>query len=191
MSDEQQEKKGKKDDIVFFGEVDRHPKGGYSSEYPAWYFENQLNDLREELRGKEHALQLKLGNNAELAFQVRQIKDRIRDIEASNKTLSSTQKDRLSRYVSEVGEQLKDNMPPLSDMKRGLADAHSELKKMTTPCIKVPKELADAAGIRLHRGMATRDAAAKAWKIGRKKLGEESNTERLRRERLDGYTGTN
>jgi hypothetical protein len=59
---------------------------------------------------------------------------------------------------------------------------------MTTPCIKVPKELADAAGIRLHRGMATRDAADKAWKIGRKKLGEESNTERLRKERIDGYT---
>jgi hypothetical protein len=182
-------KSAKKDEIVFFGEVDRHPKGGFSSEYPAWYFENQLNDLKEELKGKEGALQLRLGDNAELAFQVGQLKTRIKDIESSNKKLTSAQTDRLSKYVNEVGEQLRDHMPPLSDMKRGLADAHVEVKKMTTPCIKVPKELADAAGIRLHRGMATRDAASKAWKIGRRKLGEESNTERLRREKLGGFVG--
>jgi hypothetical protein len=97
MSDEQEKTGSKKDEIVFFGEVDRHPRGGFSSEYPAWYYENQLNDLKEELKGKESALQLRLGNNAELAFQVNQIRTRIKDIEASNKTLTSPQKDRLSK----------------------------------------------------------------------------------------------
>ena len=189
MSDAPEKKVAQKDEIVFFGEVDRHPKGGFSSDYPAWYYENQLGDMREELKGKEGALNLRLGDNAELSFQVNQLKTRIKDIEQSNKKLTSAQENRLSKYVKDVGEELRESMPPLSDMKRGLADAHQEVKKMTTPCIKVPKELADAAGIRLHRGMATRDAASKAWKIGRKKLGEESNTERLRREKLGGFVG--
>lgn len=179
------EKKEKVEEFVFFGEIERHPQGGYSSEYPAWYHVRQLEDMKEELRGKEEALELRLGNQAELRFQVKQIKQRIHDIESSSPKLSGSQKDKLAGYVKEIGETLADSMPTRSDMMRGTADAHIEVRKDTEPCVKVPRELAEACGVQVDRqGRATRDGAAKCWKIGKRALGEESNTEILRRDKV-------
>jgi hypothetical protein len=58
---------------------------------------------------------------------------------------------------------------------------------MTEPCVKVDPELARACGVTLNKGLATRDGATKVWKIANRALGERSNVEVLRKDRLEGY----
>jgi chromosome segregation ATPase len=184
MAEEAKQEKG---EIVFFGEVDRHPKGGYSSDYPAWYFPRQLEELKEELRGKEDALDVPgISRRQELRQQVAELKHRIQDIESSKPKLTAKQKDDLAVRARELGDEISRAMPPRSDMMKGLADAHEEVRRMTEPCVKVDAELARACGVPLSKGLATRDGATKVWKIANRALGEASNVERLRRDRLDG-----
>jgi hypothetical protein len=182
------EVKQEKGEIVFFGEVDRHPKGGYSSEYPAWYFPRQLTEMKEELRAKENALEY--GDNArkqELRVQVAEIKQRIHDIETSKPKLSAKQKDDLAGKTRELGDAISTSMFTRTDMQKGLADSHEEVRRMTEPCIKVDPELAKACGVPLVKGQATRDGAVKIWKIGRRFLDEPSNVEALRKDHIEGY----
>jgi hypothetical protein len=184
MAEEAKQEKG---EIVFFGEVDRHSKGGFSSEYPAWYFPRQLEEMKEELRGKEEALEVPgIARRQELRQQVAELKHRIHEIESSKPKLSAKQKDDLAGRMRELGEEIRSAMPPRSDMMKGLADSHEEVRRMTEPCVKIDPELARACGVPVTKGLATRDGAVKVWKIGTRALGEPSNVERLRRERLEG-----
>jgi hypothetical protein len=184
------EVKEEKGEIQFFGEVDKHPKGGYSSEFPAWYFPKAIDDLKEDIRQKEDAADdpgIAKGVRQRIKQEVMEMKDRLRLIQDSKPKLSAKQTDELAGRVKELGERIGDSMFTHTDMKKGLAPAEEELKRMTEPCIKVDADLAKAAGVSLHKGLVTRDGAAKIWKIGRRALGEMSNVEALRKDRLDGY----
>jgi hypothetical protein len=174
----------KESGIVFFGEVDKHPKGGYSADYPAWYFPRQVEQLKDELRGKEEALSYPdiARSRPELREETERLKRRIQDIESSKPKLTVGQKDRLAGLVKELGDEISSAMPTYAAMRRGTADAHEEVRRMTESCVKVPPELALAAGINLSKGRASRDRATVAWKIGMRLLGEQSNSETLRKE---------
>ena len=71
-------------------------------------------------------------------------------------------------------------------MRKGLADAREEMKRMTEPCIEVRGDamnIAKACNVKITKGKVSRDGAAKVWKILGKALGDSpTNIEHLRRD---------
>src|SRR3990172_7732653 len=115
-----------KNGIRFFAEFEKHPKGGYKSEMPAWYSPKMLEDLKEELKGKEHALRIgvKLPNEDEVRQQAVELKSRISEIESSKPKCTGKQKDELDALQKQLGEKIRDSMYSRDEMSMRLADPH-------------------------------------------------------------------
>ena len=94
-------------------------------------------------------------------------------------------KDKLFKVHKELGAKIADAMFTRSDMKKGLADAHEEARRMDTPVIKIGSDMSDiarACNVNPIDGMVSRNQAEKIWKISSRFLGENSNIESLRRD---------
>jgi chromosome segregation ATPase len=170
-------------EIVFFGEVDRNPRtGAISSEYPSWFWPRQLESLKDELRRTDQALDAGVGSKMELRAKQRELKAKVESIEAANKGLTDTQKDKVRLHLQDLEPEIARLMPNASKMKLGTADPHKEVEYDEVPCIKVDAGLARDLGVRVEKGKVTRAGAQKMWKIMRRRLGEESNIEALRKE---------
>ncbi len=182
--------------IRFFAEFERHPKGGYKSEMPAWYTPRQVEELKEELKSKEHALRIGVKlppeHEAELRQQATELKSRITEIEASRPKWTGKQKDELDSIQKELGEQIRDSMYSRDEMMQRLADPHKELKRAMDLNFKIDPDLASAAGVPFVKGKTSREGAIKVWKMIRRGIDpdNETNPEYLRRQKLDGVFHT-
>jgi hypothetical protein len=187
-----QEKKESK--IQFFGEFEKHPKGGYRSEYPAWMHQKLLSDMKDELKQKQKVLDMRVpvANEGELREQIREMKSRIDDIESSKPKLSAKAKDDLLRASEELEGHIRDSQFTRSEMHLGLADAHRELERSMKKSIPIRADLAEAAGIRLEKGKGSREDAIKVWRLSRRACDPDlhTNAEYLRREKLNGVEHT-
>lgn len=174
----------KEKSIQFFGEFEKHPKGGYRSEYPAWMHAQLLTDMKDELKGKQKALDMRLpnANEAELREQIREMKSRVDDIESSRPKLNAKSKDELMKVSEELEGHIRGTMFTRDEMKLGLADAHRELERSMKKCIPIRPDLASAAGVKLEKGKGSREDAIKVWRLSRKAVDSElhSNPEYLR-----------
>lgn len=181
-----QEEKNEKG-IQFFGEFEKHPKGGYRSEYPAWMHGNLLSDMKDELKAKQKALDMRLpnANEAELREQIREMKTRIDDVESSKPKLTAKMRDELKGISEELGSHISESMFTRDEMKLGLADAHRELERSMKKCIPIRPDLAAASGVKLEKGKGSREDAIKVWRLSRKAIDSDlhTNVEYLRRER--------
>ena len=180
-----EEKPGK--GIQFFGEFEKHPKGGYRSEYPAWMHTKLLSDMKDELKGKQKALDMRLpnANEAELREQIREMKTRIDDIESSKPKLSAKMKDDLLRMSEDLETGIKESLFTRDEMRLGLADAHRELERSMKKCIPIRADLAEAAGVKLEKGkFGSREDAIKVWRLTRRACDPDlhTNPEYLRKE---------
>ena len=164
--------------IQFFGEFEKHPKGGYRSEYPAWMHGKLLSDMKDELKGKQKALDMRLpnANEAELREQIREMKTRIDDIESSRPKLTGKNKDDLMKVSDELEGHIKGTLFTRDEMRLGLADAHRELDRSMKPTIPLRKDIADAAGVKLEKGKASREGAIKAWRLIRRAVDPDLHT---------------
>lgn len=193
MSNETQQK-ANMDGIQFFGSVDRTRDGKIKSAMPAYYNPRHVEELKEEIHQMEVAISngyVSQGQVGDHKAKLKQKKERLDEIESSKPKLTAKQKDTLKNIHGELGEQIRDSMFTYSDMHRGTADAHKELERMKEPCIKVNPEVAEACGVRVNRnGEVSRDGATKIYQIVGRNLGENTMVERLRRDIVDGYTGT-
>jgi hypothetical protein len=173
--------------IEFFGEVDRkgHRMDGLiTSDYPAWYFDSQIEELEIGIEDKERALKMGYIHPTEVEITKRNLaneKDRLQKILESKPRLKATQKDRLSSVRNELGEEIRNTMFTRDEMEKGFASAHEEVRRQTNYFIKVDPELASSLNVRHEKGRVTREGAARIWKITGKLLGEETNVETLRR----------
>jgi len=172
-----------------FGDVDKTEKGKIKSQYPAWYYDQQIEDMKESIRQREYQLDNDLVMQTEKGIQrerLRQEKERLDQIEASRPKLSPTETEEFAKIRKEMGTEIRDQMFTRSEMDRGLADAHEEARRMTEPIIKIKNEkeakLAEECGVKVSKdGKVSRKDAEKMWKIVSKSLGEMSNVEGLRR----------
>ena len=173
--------KATKEEYSFFGEFERHPKGGYRSEMPAWCFPRQLRDLREELVAKEEALAIPgiARQRPELGQQVEELKQRIFSIENSKPKLTGKQKDDLSEARKGLIDVLKDTGETYSDMMSGRANAHRILDRQQTPYIPVNKEIAEACGVKTTKGKVSAHGAAMVVKILSYALGEDGSSQQF------------
>ena len=182
------------DDIQFFGNVDRKGKtkeGAITSEYPAFYFHNHYEELKETTERQGRQIKLGLVPPSELPYvkaEVERNKQRMVDIKEANPRLSDPQKDAIYKTYKELGDSIADSMYTRTDMKKGLVDAHEEARRMSEPIISIKgkEKFLHNMGIKAQDGKISRNQASRAYKIIGKVLGENTNVEKLRRDRKTG-----
>ncbi len=179
-------------EIQFFSEADmaRDKEGNLKvvSEYPAWYNETFLENLKEEIRIDEYNLDKGIVPKEHIAAVKERIKTKtakLKSIESSIPKLSDNDANRLEKVRKTLGKHIQDRMFTRSQMQRGLADAHMEVKRMKTYDIPVDEniaELAKASNVRIIDGKINREGAEKIWKLASRYFNEISNVEVLRRD---------
>ena len=164
--------------IEWFGEFEKHPKGGFRSEYPAWMYPKLLSDMKEELKNKQRVIDMKVptANEGELREQVREMKSRISEIESSTPKLSAKQRDEMIKISEELGDQIRETLYTRDEMKLGLADAHRELERSMKKVIPIRADLAAAAGVKLEKGKGSREDAIKVWRLSRRSADPDLHT---------------
>uniref|UniRef100_A0A6M3JID8 Uncharacterized protein n=1 Tax=viral metagenome TaxID=1070528 RepID=A0A6M3JID8_9ZZZZ len=181
--------------VEFFGAVDRKDrKAGEKivSEYPAFYFTTQIDELQERIESSERALKSGAINPAaipELKASIQRDTQRLNEINKSHVKLTGKDKDEAYKLYEHLGKEIQDSMFSRSEMMKGLANPHEELKRRTTPFIPVGKygEVFKNIGIIPEKGKVTRNQASRMYKIIGKVIEENTNTEHLRK---DYKTGT-
>jgi len=174
--------------IKVFGDVDRTKDGKVKSEYPAYYFTQQKDDLEESIRHKKSMLEKDLVPMSEIGIQRERLKaeeKRLDEINEGTPKLTGPQMDEVANIRESLGKKIKESMYSRSQMERGVADPHEEARRISEPCIKL--ETHEISFVKncdvpiANDGKVSRDAASKAWKIASKLLGEMSNVEMLRK----------
>jgi hypothetical protein len=178
--------------FTFFSESDmvvtKDGQKKISSEMPMWYNRQMVEELKEDIQMCEY--DLKSGRVAE--SQLPKVKGRLanlqrkmEEVEQSMPKLDDKTKDTLFKARKDLGKEISNMLFSRSDMKKGLADAHDEVRRMETPSIKISPDYADiarACNVTPVDGKVSRTQAEKIWKITGRYLGEGSNTESLRRD---------
>ena len=183
-------------EIQFFGEAD-HSYGErgakkISSTYPGWYFDVHKENLKEDIAYNERMLEMDLVPKTEVNVtkeKLAQKKKRLKEIETSKPKFNGPDKDRYMKLKADLGEKIAESMFSRDEMKKGLADAHEEARRMSEPCIRVDSnEAAMLTGMNIsmvrdgNAFKVSRNQASKAWKMLRKLSDESPNVESLRRD---------
>lgn len=181
----------------FFGAVDRKGKvaeGRITSEYPAWYKETAIRELANDIDQLDNRLKRGVVPQSEVPYareEVSKMRLRKQQIVESKPQLSPKDRDNIARFADNLQEQIIPLMPTRTDMLKGLADPHEELRKDTEPCVTVASRGNNAGYLRklnvpIHDGKITRKQAQRVLKIFRRTLGEECKIEGLRRDNSHG-----
>jgi len=175
-----------------FGPIDTNKHGKRASEYPGWYFNEQVDELKETIASSERTLRsgaISDESKELLMERLRADKERLTSILDSLPKVSEADRTRLLKFRADMGSRIAEAMFTYSDMQRGTADAHEEAKRMSEPCISIKDETGDIAAIVKAcgvehvspKGQITRTDAERAWKIISGYLEENTNTETLRK----------
>lgn len=178
-------------EFTFFSELDMVSKDGtkqISSEMPAWYNRQMVEELKEDIQMCE--FDLKSGRVSESQLPVvrkrlESLNTKMEAIEKSQPKVDDATKDKLNKVRKELGKEISALLFSRSDMRKGLADARTEAMRVETPMIEVSKdcfEIAKACNVTPVNGKISRTQAEKIWKISGRFLGESSNAESLRRD---------
>lgn len=168
--------------IIWFGEVDINKHGKPSSDYPAWYFDVQIKELRREIDDIERGLENEMfqgKDKLKMKNLLAQRKDRYEKIMESKPKLRDVDKDRIAKSRKELGERIGESQYCYSDMQKGAmgnADPQVEADRMVNPCIDVKNaieaDFCKQAGIRITNGKISRNDAVRIWQIQGKILQE-------------------
>lgn len=173
--------------ITFFSEVD-YNNGKIASEFPAWYQEHMKEELIEEVRRIKFQLDNDLipkGSLQQANNRLKVASEKLDKIESSIPKFEGKQKDKIAKVCKTLGEEITRAMDSYTVQRKGLSDAHRESKRIVLKAINVTPEIAEmaeACNVRIVDGKVSRKDCEKMWKIGRKAIGEISNTEYLRKD---------
>ena len=180
--------------IQFFGEIDYHPtKKHLSSEYPAWYFDRPLEQVKEESERMEREMARGVVPADKIPIYREKLaanKEKYEKIVSSIPKLEGGDMDDLAKLRKDMSKEIKDGYYTRNQMQKGLVDAHKEAERMVKPIIPVDGKLAELAGackVRVVDGKVSRDGMVKMWKMTGKLMNyhganEETNAEVLRRD---------
>ena len=174
--------------IQFFSEIDMNKNGHITSAMPAWYFDAHIDELKETIGRDERALERGYIEQDQI-FRVREElkikRKQLAGIKASKPELTGANHDRCWKAYKSLEEQIKDTMPTRKENFDGLVSPQSELKRLKTKHIKIDPMIAKACNVKAIHGKITGDEANKCYQILGKTMGENTYTEKLRR---DGNT---
>ena len=178
--------------VTFFGKVDLNKAGKIASHMPAWTMQPQIEELEEEIGRKERSLErgeVPLDNIPQTKEELNREKTRLADILGGKPKLSETEENKLHKVYKDLGTSIKSSMFTRSDMLKGVASPHEEVRRMKGAVIGIDKEtasLCEANGIQIKKNdgsfYVSRDGASKMWKIVKKYFNENSNVEVLRKD---------
>lgn len=178
--------------ISFFSESDMFiGKDGakrVSSEYPLWYSRQMIDELREDITMAEFAIKSGRIKDTQLANardRLNKLREKMEEVEKSQPRLDGKELDKVAKVRKTLSKEISAKMYSRSDMKKGLADAHDEVRRMTEYSIPITSEMqevASACNVKPVDGRINRTQAEKIWKITGRFLDESSNTESLRRD---------
>lgn len=164
----------------FYGEADK------GSQYPGWYYGNRVEEIANSIRVKENSLKQGFVPKADRDDFERNLdkeRERLEKIKEQMPKVSGKEKDALAEKVKATGAKLAEAMPSRSDMMKGIVDEHEEVHRNCDPVMALDPELAAATNIKLdEKGLCSRNAATRAWQLGRKILEESTNPETLRKD---------
>jgi hypothetical protein len=180
------------EEVEFFGESDKKidPETGEKrivSEYPCWYFDTQIEEVNHQIERIKFNLE-----NSELPERgIGPAKRELKKLEAmkerideSTPQITNATKDELDKTRKELGKKIQEQMFTRSDEQKGIADAHDEYRRQSQPCIELSSNemtLARKLNIRTQGNKVSRNDASRIWKIISKSIGENSDTEMLRK----------
>ncbi len=178
----------KEEKYRIFGDVDKNKDGKVKSEYPSWYFTTHKEELEESIRHKENVLERDLVPASEKSttrVRLKQEKERMDMIEAGQPKLSAKELDEIAKVIKSLGTKISTAMFSRSQMEKGVADAHEVARRWSVPCVELDAEeisFVKSCDVSVsNNGKVTQIGAEKAWKIGRRLIGEISNSEILRK----------
>jgi hypothetical protein len=174
--------------IKFFGKLDENRAGRRVSEYPAWYFDVHIEELKEAIaRGKRSLNRGEVPPDqvAVVKAEIERDEQKMNEIEHYQPQLSVGEREKLMKlYKEELCPMISASLFTRNQMQKGLAPAHEEAKRMVQPVIEVKSELLGellvAAGGKLENKKTSRNALAKVFKLVGKLLNEPTNIEVLR-----------
>lgn len=181
-----------------FGAVDRNRVSkAIQSEYPAWYFETHIAEMKEGIERKKRELERGIVPQSEVPYMKASLEKeeiRLQEINDSKPKVTEKEKDNFAKARRHLAKEIRDSMFTRTDMLKGLASPHEEAIRMVDPIIKISKEVADLAescGVDLNKscngkkrnGNISRNEASRIFKIIGKFLGEPTNVETLRKDR--------
>lgn len=178
--------------ISFFGKVDRNKEGHITSTTPAWTMKGQIEELEEEIGRKERALErgdIPVDSIPNTKDELRKEKKRLGEILEGRPKLTETDENKLWKIHKDLATAIKPSLFSRSEMLKGLASPHEEMRRMKEPVMNINKDIAEfceANNIKVteQKGglYVSRDNAAHAWKMIGKYFGEAANVESLRRD---------
>ena len=146
-----------------------------------------MNDLKEEIRSKKFSLETGRVAQSKL-YDVKQ------SLAASEKQLAAMQesvpdfskdKDMLVKVSEEIGEKIAERMPTRSQMQKGLDDPQRLVQTDVTHCIDTTpqvRRMAEINGFKTEKGKLKGGDAIKLWQLCRSAVGEDANSEWLRKD---------
>lgn len=185
--------------IQFFSKVDRNKAGKRASETPSWAMQSHIDNLRESIDSKKRMLErgnCPLDAVPQTQAEIRKEEARLNEILDSRPKTSPDIEDKLYKVYKSLGKDIQDTLFTRSDMKLGLASPHEEARRMTEPIIKVTKDIVELCkenevpvNVKGGEAFLTRNNATKVRQWIGKFLGEETNVEALRRDKVTHRTG--
>lgn len=173
--------------LEVFGSLDRNHRNQVVSEFPAWYFETHLDNMKEERDSLIRRLEGGRVSAEEQPYaraEAQHLAERIKQIEESRPEIRDNERATLQKHYKELANKIQDSMFTRSEMMMGTASANEEARRMVNPCIGLSpsiRPMATACNVKMdHGGKVSRNGAVKIWKIIARLIGEGSNVEALR-----------
>lgn len=176
--------------LCLFGNVDKNRNGVVSSEYPAWYYDVHVEELRESVAKNKRRLdrgEVQPELVAVVRAEIERDDKKLEEIKNYKPTLSDAERDKLNKlYKEELCPLISDSLFTHTQMQKGLAPAHEEAKRMVQPVLEIKSahlaEMLVAVGGRIVNKKASRNDVSKVFKLVGKLLGEATNIEVLRQD---------
>lgn len=157
----------KKVDYRYFSDLDK------GSSIPAYMLKSNLDMLKEEVDSMKFRLDRGMVPREEYYTQKEEYKikkAKYESIVESKPTLTDAQKDELRKKRDKLGEEISRSLFSEYDMKKGLANANEEARRMSEPCIPFDeteaKRMDNGKGnMNMVEGKLTRNKAQMAWKL--------------------------
>jgi hypothetical protein len=177
--------------IKFFGAVDREkndPNGKILSAYPAWYYDEKIDRLSDDIIVRENKINSGRVPAASLEEERKELqirKERMKAIKTSKPKMVGKEKDEVAKFYRYIKDQVINRLPSRTDIQRGTVNIRSEVMWKKKPSIDISDYIVMCESLGLvmpEKKKITGHQAMLSLKILAKLLGEESNIERLRRD---------
>lgn len=161
--------------------------GKISSCFPLWYFDSMKENIINEITRMNNAILFGFVPEEripEYRAAMNKLKKKLQEIEDSERKFGSDVIDYAAKVISTLSEKISNAMPTRTEMEKGFFDPAEEARRMTTPCIilnETELRWAKICNCNVVNNKVSRTEAEKMWKIARKLLGEDTNTEILRK----------